>query len=228
MRTPNLKPLMGKLGYTFKNEALLLQALTHRSFGPDNYERLEFLGDGLLNGLAALLVYQKYPKLDEGELTRLRVHLVRGQTLAELAHTFELQMLVRLGLGEARSGAASLNSILSDVVEAIIGAIYLDSGWAECEQVVFTWLHPWVDALPKKGDELLKDPKSTLQEWVQARQKSLPVYSLIGVTGPGHQQMFKVSCHVATIQTEGVASSRRIAEQIAAEAALEQLKRESK
>lgn len=206
--------------YAFRDPALLAQALTHRSAGTPHNERLEFLGDALLGLVAAEALYARWPKVDEGALTRARAELVRESTLAALARGFDLGARLTLGPGEMKSGGHRRDSILSDALEAVVGAIYLDSDFETCRQVVRPWFEPIIDSLPvgKVG----KDAKTRLQEWVQSRQSPLPQYALVAEGGEEHAKSFRVRCTLSDppLSAEGEGSSRRAAEQQAAEAAL--------
>lgn len=221
-----LKLLESQLGYTFKEVAWVKQALTHRSFdSKHNYERLEFLGDALLSVVVAEKLYQLYPKLDEGRLTRMRATLVRQESLGLVAHDLQLYRHVILGVGERKSGGRWRESILADVVEALIGAIYQDCGSFETVRAcVLAWYGDRFDTV--NGDVVLKDAKSRLQEWLQANRLPLPSYDVVSVVGNAPEQMFTVSCTVAKdhirpiIQT---ATSRKIAEQKCAELMINQL-----
>lgn len=209
--------------YAFRDPGLLAQALTHRSAGTPHNERLEFLGDALLGLIAAEALYARWPKVDEGVLTRARAELVRESSLATLARGFDLGARLTLGPGEMKSGGHRRDSILSDALEAVVGAIYLDSDFETCRRVVRPWFEPIIDALPvgKVG----KDAKTRLQEWVQSRQAPLPQYELTWEGGEDHAKSFRVRCTLADppLSAEGEATSRRAAEQLAAEAMLSQL-----
>ncbi|MCW4454780.1 ribonuclease III [Flavobacterium sp. MXW15] len=211
------------IGHPFRDPGLLAQALTHRSAGAPHNERLEFLGDSIVNMLVAEALYLRWPKADEGALTRARAELVREAALAVIARTLQLGERLTLGPGEMKSGGHRRDSILADAVEAVVAAIYLDAGFEACRAVVLPWFEASLAALPagKPG----KDPKTRLQEWLQARQKLLPVYELVSETGDDHAKHFRVRCCVAdpAVTTEGEGSSRRLAEQQAAAAAIERL-----
>lgn len=205
------------INYRFCDTSLLKRALTHRSCGSGNYERLEFLGDSLLNFVAAELLFERRPYATEGDLSRLRSRLVRDVTLAELAVERRLGDHLRLGQGEMRSGGFLRESILADVVEAIIGAIYLDGGFDEARRVVHQLLSERADQLPDASR--LKDPKTRLQEWLQGRGHALPEYEVIAESGADHAKHFEVECRVGDALAEPVragAGSRRKAEQAAA------------
>ncbi len=211
------------IDYVFRDGSLLLQALTHRSHSSPHYERLEFLGDSLLNLVAADLLYRHHSGAPEGDLSRLRSRLVRGATLAEIAKDLELGRHLRLGVGEKRSGGFLRESILADLVEAIIGAIYLDGGFDEAYRIVESLLVDRLNNLPSA--EALKDPKTRLQEFRQARGEPLPDYMVISESGADHAKVFRVACRIAGDwqDTEAVASNRRRAEQEAAQKMLDQL-----
>ena len=217
----NLQLLTSKLHYAFANPQLLTQALTHRSFSAVNNERLEFLGDGVLNFIIAHQLYSRFPNLPEGDLSRLRAQLVREETLATLATELQLGEQLKLGEGELKSGGWKRPSVLSDALEALFGAAYLDGGFVAAESVVlqlYTLLLAKID--PKYID---KDAKSLLQEYLQGKKIQLPQYEVTEIMGEAHAQTFKVSCHIAklNITTQASGSSRRNAEQLAAEAAFE-------
>jgi ribonuclease III len=212
-----MKKLMQKLGYEFRAVSLVDTALTHRSAGPKNNERMEFLGDALLGFIIATQLFHQYPHADEGELSRLRANLVNENVLAEIAIEFGLGDYLRLGSGELKSGGARRKSILADAVEALIGAVYLDADIVTCQSVILKWFDSRLNN--PEAMENLKDPKSLLQEYLQAKKYSLPEYHLISTTGDAHSQHFHVSCEVAGLKhrTEGVGSTRRGAEQMAAQ-----------
>ncbi len=209
-----------RLGHTFADKGLLNQGLTHRSYGTPHNERLEFLGDGILNCLIAIELFNRFPRLREGELSRLRAHLVREATLHELAQTLQLGELILLGEGELKSGGFNRPSILADAFEAVIGAVYLDGGFDAARTVVakqFDALFGGLDGLAH-----VKDPKTELQEILQSRGVALPVYEVIATSGAAHNQTFEVRCVIESlgIETSGRGASRRIAEQAAARDAL--------
>ena len=208
-------------GHAFAEPALLAQALRHRSAGSPHNERLEFLGDALLNLIIAEQLHQRWPKADEGAMTRARAELVRESTLATLARGLELGDRLTLGPGEMKSGGHRRDSILADALEAVIAALYLDAGFDACRRIVLPWFEPLLAALPPLH-QVGKDAKTRLQEWLQARQKPLPVYALVEEGGEEHARVFRVSCtlEAPVLVTEGEGSSRRAAEQAAAEAAL--------
>lgn len=213
-----------RVGHCFAQPELLAQALTHRSAGAPHNERLEFLGDGLVNLLVAEALYVRWPKADEGALTRARAELVRESALALIARELELGARLTLGPGEMKSGGHRRDSILADAVEAVVAAIYLDTDFDTCRAVVLPWFEGAMAALPPPH-KVSKDAKTRLQEWLQGRHKALPVYTLLSETGEEHLKVFRVSCTLALpeLVTEGESNSRRGAEQLAAEAALQQL-----
>jgi ribonuclease-3 len=210
-------------GYTFAQPSLCYAALTHRSAGADHNERLEFLGDSLLNCSVARLLFDAHPEADEGALSRLRATLVSGDTLAQIAQQLGLGEHLRLGPGELKSGGFRRASILADTLEAILGAIFLDSGFDTAAAVVGRIIAPRLSALP--AADLLKDPKTRLQETLQGRGLALPVYTLTAVAGDAHAQSFTVTCEVPVfgLAAVGEGGSRRRAEQLAAARLLELL-----
>ncbi len=215
--------LYKKIGYSFQDPDKLSLALTHRSASKKHNERLEFLGDAVLGMVIANALFKRFPKQPEGNLTRMRSTLVKGDTLAELGVEFELGDLLFLGSGELKSGGFRRSSILADAVEAIIGAIYLESGIATCEEVVLAWFDKRIKAL---NPELhLKDDKTRLQEYLQGRGLALPQYEVVDIGGKAHDQTFVVQCTVATLPkpTIGRGNSRRKAEMKAARLILEKL-----
>ena len=209
-------------GHAYADPALLDQALTHRSAGSPHNERLEFLGDALVNQFIAEALYAHWPKADEGALTRARAELVRESALAGLARELKLGEHLVLGPGEMKTGGHRRDSILADALEALVAAIHLDAGFETCRAVVLPWFAPLIDALPPPN-KVGKDAKTRLQEWLQARQRSLPVYALVEEGGDDHARIFRVSCTLVepALHTEGEGSSRRAAEQQAAEAAMQ-------
>ncbi len=216
--------LARKLGYAFKDESLIELAVTHRSLGKKNNERLEFLGDSILNFVIAEALFGRFPEAQEGQLSRLRAQLVKGDTLAEIAREKKLGDYLRLGSGELKSGGFRRASILADAVEAIIGAIYLDSDMATCRGYVLAWYQSRIEQTSLQDTK--KDSKTRLQEFLQSRRAPLPEYELISVEGEAHKQTFHIRCNVQLLQhaTEGVGGSRRQAEQEAAKQALSALK----
>ena len=205
-------------GVEFTDPGLLVQALTHRSAASIHNERLEFLGDALVNLIVAEALYAHWPKADEGTLTRARAELVRESSLAAIARHMQLGEKLILGPGEMKSGGHRRDSILADALEAIIGAIHLDAGFEACRAAVLPWFDEAIAALPPPN-KLGKDAKTRLQEWVQARQKPLPVYRLLAESGDEHAKQFSVACTLSEPPMEcvGEGHSRRAAEQVAAE-----------
>ncbi|MBI5041026.1 MAG: ribonuclease III [Gammaproteobacteria bacterium] len=216
--------LLRRLGYTFRDPALRDSALTHRSAGGANNERLEFLGDAILDLVIAEDLYLRYPQASEGELSRLRASLVRKQTLAELARDLDLGEYLHLGPGELKSGGYRRDSILADALEAIFGAVYLDGGFAASATLIQALYAGRLDILPDKP-LAIKDPKTQLQEYLQGRHLHLPEYAVVSVRGDAHDQIFEVECQIAALtqSTRAQGSSRRRAEQQAAQQMLEQL-----
>lgn len=216
----SLDKLTRDLEYRFSDEQLLETALTHRSVTQHNNERLEFLGDAVLGMVIAEELFKRFPEASEGELSRLRASLVKGETLAEVARTLELGEVIRLGPGELKSGGFRRKSILADAFEAILGAIYLDSGFDSCRHIILKHFSSRLDkASPETAQ---KDPKTRLQEHLQASQQALPEYEVVDIAGEAHAQTFTVECQVEgipAVRAEG--SSRRKAEQAAAEMILE-------
>lgn len=212
--------LESALSHRFANTALLRQALTHRSSGATHNERLEFLGDSVLNCVIAAELHERYPRLREGELSRLRAKLVRERTLYEVAQLLDLGSLLQLGEGELKSGGFRRPSILADALEALIGAVFLDAGFDATRVVVIHLFEPQFAGLDLLAHD--KDPKTALQELLQGKRLALPVYEVIATHGAAHDQTFEVRCRVEAlaVETVGVGSSRRIAEQAAARAAL--------
>ena len=219
MNDPKL--LGARLGYTFKNLSYLETALTHRSANKNHYERMEFLGDAVLNVVISSELYRLFPQASEGELSRLRAHLVKGESLSKIASELALGDFLRLGSGELKSGGFRRKSILADALESIIGAIYLDAGFTSAQDFI---LRVFADKIAIVGEvKELKDPKTRLQEYMQAKALALPVYEVVKTTGQTHNQTFEVSCSVSILDKPvyGSGSSRRNAEQAAAEQALE-------
>ncbi len=212
-----------RLAYRFKSADLLQQALTHRSASKENNERLEFLGDALLNFVVARRLYDRSDSDSEGDLSRLRAALVKGDTLAEIGRELTVESHVIVGSGEVRSGGARRSSVLANTVEAVIGAILLDGGFGEAEACVGRLMDERLRTLPEAAS--LKDPKTRLQEWLQGRGLELPQYTVESTSGEPHQQTFVVVCEVAEreIIVHGQGPSRRSAEQDAAEQMLSQL-----
>jgi len=210
------KALFNVLGYQFSDTKLLEQALTHRSANKHHNERLEFLGDAVLGLCIAQLLYEKFPLQAEGKLTRMRSNLVKGDTLADIAREIELGALIKLGTGEMKSGGRRRDSILADAVEAVLGAIYLESGLEATEACIKKLFASRIASLDPNVQ--IKDSKTQLQEYLQSRQLPLPHYEVIDVTGEDHAQTFEVRCSVESLKKSEIAHgrSRRIAEQKAA------------
>lgn len=217
---PGLLELQRRLQHEFSNTSLLTQALTHRSFSADHYERLEFLGDSVLNLAVSDLLYARLASLPEGDLSRVRANLVKQETLHQLAVGLGLPDVMRLGEGEVRSGGQKRPSILADTLEALIGAVYLDGGFAVAQALVHR-LFEAVEINPTM-DAIGKDPKTELQEWLQGRKMKLPLYKVVGTIGAAHKQSFDVECEIPELRlTErGIGGSRRSGEQAAAAAML--------
>ena len=213
--------LQSKLGHTFKDASLLRQALTHRSHSVLHNERLEFLGDSVLNCVVASLLFEKYSKIDEGDLSRLRANLVKQQSLYEIAVRMELAQFLRLGEGELKSGGFRRPSILADTLEALFGAIYLDAGFNAAKEVIYGLYLPILDTVDPAT--LGKDAKTLLQEFLQSKKIALPVYTVAATHGAAHSQEFEVECAIPKleIQVFGSGGSRRAGEQAAAKMALE-------
>lgn len=212
------------LGYCFRNKNLLLQALTHRSFeGALNNERLEFLGDSVLNFVIAEAVFRKFPEASEGELTRLRAALVKGETLAIMGKKMGLGEVLRLGLGELNTGGFRRSSTLEDALEALIGAIFLDSDLETTKNLLLHWFSEHLKLI--NPGTVVRDAKSRLQEWLQAKNLPLPVYEILQERGPEHDKIFYVRCsiNVLNLSAEGQGISKKLAEQMAAEALVQQL-----
>lgn len=223
MSDHNLVQLSHRLGYEFADPALLKKALTHRSASAANNERLEYLGDAVLDLVVAEELYSRFPHASEGELTRLRAALVKGKTLAKVAHELDLSNFLALGTGEIKSGGHHRESILADAVEAILGAIYLEAGLDACKSRVRAW---FADRLEKQSLEVdEKDAKTQLQEWLQARGLPLPVYEVVKTEGEHHNQVLTVSCQVNALPCPVIAEagSRKKAEKKAAQLALARL-----
>ena len=209
-----------RLGHAFRDPALLRQALTHRSFGIPHNERLEFVGDAVLNCVVARALFARYPDTAEGDLSRTRASLVNRDTLARVARNVDLGAAILLGEGELRSGGADRASILADALEAVFGAVFVDAGYDAAQRVIDTaYGELLTDADP---GVLAKDPKTRLQEWLQGRKVSVPDYAVTGTRGEAHAQQFDVECRIPAlgVVTSGAGTSRRIAEQEAAAAAL--------
>lgn len=212
--------LVKKLDYSFDNIDLLNEALTHRSFARKNNERLEFLGDGILNFVIADELFKQYPNVQEGDLSRLRANLVNKESLAEIANHLNLGDVIQLGSGELKSGGFRRPSILADAVESIFGAVYRDGGFVPCRDLI---IRLYAYRLSSPADpQRLKDPKTRLQELLQSRRLSLPEYHVSKITGKAHAQVFHVTCSIEKmkITVNGEGRSRRKAEQLAAEKAI--------
>lgn len=217
----DLSLLQTRLGHDFKNAALLQQALTHRSHSSLHNERLEFLGDSILNCVVASLLFDRYAKIDEGDLSRLRANLVKQQSLYEIAQRLELSQFLRLGEGELKSGGFRRPSILADTLEALFGAIFLDAGFDAARNVIRSLYIPILDTVDPKT--LGKDAKTLLQEFLQGKKIALPQYNVVATHGAAHNQEFEIECLVPKleIQVFGSGGSRRAGEQAAAKRALE-------
>ena len=212
--------LLKKLEYSFNNIELLKEALTHRSYAAKNNERLEFLGDGILNFVIAHELFKQYPDVQEGDLSRLRANLVNKESLAVIAQQLDLGDVIQLGSGELKSGGFRRPSILADAVESILGAVYTDGGFESCQELI---IRLYANRLASPTDlQSLKDPKTQLQELLQSRRFSLPDYQVINISGQAHAQVFHVRCSIKKmhIEVSGKGKSRRKAEQMAAEKAI--------
>lgn len=222
--TDGLTALQTRLQHEFSNPTLLTRALTHRSFSADHNERLEFLGDSVLNLAVAHLLYERLSALPEGDLSRIRANLVKQDTLHQLAVDLGLPGEIKLGEGEVRSGGHKRPSILADALEAVIGAVYLDAGYPAAQALVQR-LFRAVEINPQMQASA-KDAKTELQEWLQGRKMKLPVYRVVATLGVAHKQTFDVECEVAELQRveRGIGGSRRAGEQAAAAAMLQALK----
>ncbi len=212
-----------RIGHAFADQDLLARALTHRSAGAPHNERLEFLGDSVVNLMVAEALFQRWPKADEGALTRARAELVREAALATIARTLQLGERLTMGPGEMKSGGHRRDSILADALEAVVAAVYLDAGFEACRAVVLPWFEESLAALPVGRPE--KDAKTRLQEWLQARQRPLPLYELVSESGDDHAKVFQARCSIQepVLVAEGEGTSRRNAEQAAAAALLDKL-----
>jgi len=212
---------MSRLGHIFQDRDLFKQALTHRSASGHNNERLEFLGDSVLNLIISQYLYERFPNRSEGDWTRLRASLVCESSLVGVAETFDLGHYLILGSGEQRSGGAYRASIMADALEALIGALYLELGFVGCKPVILPWFQKSLNDLDATGKSI-KDAKTQLQEALQAEQLALPIYALVGTYGSAHDPQFRLSCELPDlgIKTVGQATTRKRAEQAAAEAAL--------
>lgn len=222
MKTTQLKRLEKRIGYTFSDFALLKQALTHRSALGNHNERLEFLGDSILSFAISTDLYLRFPKVDEGDLSRMRATLVCGKMLAEIGREFELGDCLILGPGELKSGGFRRDSIIADGVEAIIGAVFLDSDIDTVKELILKWFDSRLKSIEPGISQ--KDPKTRLQERLQSRKQALPVYEVIEIKGEAHNQRFTMSCAIEGLDpVQGQGTSRRKAEQIAAEKMLDVL-----
>jgi ribonuclease III len=219
----NRDKLCKKIGHVFAQPQLLQRALTHRSHSAAHYERLEFLGDSVVNCVVAKYLHDSYPDLPEGDLSRLRSNLVNQKTLATLAQQLQLGELLLLGEGELKSDGASRPSILADALEALVGALFLDGGFDAAEKAVLSMYIPFIQQADVST--LGKDAKTLLQEYLQSRKLALPKYNVIATQGEAHAQIFQIECVIAQLKltTHGEGSSRRLAEQIAAEAAYQKI-----
>lgn len=220
-----LNTLESAIGYHFHDSSLLEQALTHRSYGRDHYERLEFLGDAVLNAVVAEALFRVFPDLPEGDLSRLRANLVCQDQLVSVATELSMSRYLRLGEGELKSGGQHRPSILADTVEALYGAVWQDADFETARQVVLKSFDQRLKAIDLKQLPSAKDAKTRLQEWLQARRSPLPVYSAPKISGAAHAQSFEVVCCITDrqVETRGTGPTRRAAEQQAAELALRQL-----
>ena len=220
MRDEKIEALARKLSYKFNHLDILQLSLTHRSFGDENNERLEFLGDSIVNFVIAEALYHQFSNAQEGDLSRWRATLINRDTLGTLARHFDLGRYLRLGMGELKSGGSERASILSCAMEAIIGAIYLDGGFGAAQECILRWYKPLMQSLASAAS--LKDPKTQLQEYLQSHRLPLPIYEVEEIEGEAHQQIFVVTCKVQGIKqvSTGKGTSRRRAEQDAAETML--------
>ena len=215
--------LRARLGHEFRDPGLLREALTHRSFGILHNERLEFVGDAVLNCAIAAMLFERFPRTQEGELSRARANLVNRDTLAQIARRIDLGAHIRLGEGELKSGGADRASIIADALEAIVGAVFLDGGFAAARAAID---NIYADLLRDADPSTLgKDPKTRLQEWLQGRRYPVPEYAVVATSGEAHAQHFEVDCRIAALSmvTHGTGPSRRAAEQEAAASALARL-----
>ena len=218
-----LPVLQTRISYSFTQPALLQQALTHRSFSATNNERLEFLGDSVLNFIIAHQLFNLFPHLPEGDLSRLRAKLVREASLAEIATDLNLGDALKLGEGELKSAGSRRPSILADALEAIVGAVYLDGGFDAAQQVVALLYRDKLQTIDPKAID--KDAKSQLQEYLQSKKMDLPEYQVVSIEGEAHAQTFTVQCFIKKLKltTTGVGTSRRVAEQQAAKLAMDEI-----
>ncbi len=221
----NIGQLQKRLGYQFIDPDLLILALSHRSVAAENNERLEFLGDSILGLVVTDFLYREFPQAREGDLSRMRSHIVLGESLAEVAKQLALGPDLLLGSGEMKSGGHRRDSILGDTVEALIGAVYLDRGIEAAREIVTAWFKSFFDSALQA--QPVKDAKTALQEWLQHRNKPLPDYQLVSTGGEAHSRLFTVSCKIAAVEAAmtATASSRRRAEQMVAEQLLEEVEK---
>ena len=213
------KLLRDRLGHAFRRPELFKQALTHRSFGAEHNERLEFVGDAVLNCVVAAVLYERFPHIPEGDLSRVRANLVNRDMLARLARKLDLGAEVRLGEGEVRSGGKTRPSIIADALEAVLGAVFIDAGFDAARRVIESVYGEELEAVNPSVSG--KDAKTRLQEWLQGRRMAVPEYKVTGVTGEAHAQTFTIECRIPALKvvTTGEGPSRRVAEQRAAESA---------
>lgn len=223
-----LDDFLQSLHYHVNDSALLQQAVTHRSFSTDNNERLEFVGDAVIDLIIAEALYNQFSDKPEGELSRYRAELVRSSTLADIAREIGLNQVIRLGDGERKSGGADRESILSGTLEALFGAIYMDSGMDRCQQLALSFFASRLQNIQNAAEK--KDPKTALQELLQSRNKSLPQYELLKTEGKHHHQTFHIACYVSAFNksVEAVGSSKKIAERNAAQLMLDWIDKEKK
>lgn len=224
MMNSQLPRLCRRLNYQFKNQAYLKQALTHRSMGSVNNERFEFLGDSILSMVIAKTLFEKFPNQSEGQLSRLRAYLVKGEMLAQIAQELELGDYLFLGQGELKSGGFRRASTLADALEALFAAIFLDDGFETCQRVILDLYQTRLN--DGSLNDTLKDAKTQLQEYLQSKKKALPQYVLTEIIGEEHEQIFHITCTVAelSLSTQGKAETRRKAEQLAAQQVLQMIK----
>lgn len=227
MDKKQLQALEKVLDYEFKDKALLELALTHRSFHGSNNERLEFLGDSILNFIVAELLFKKFSDLDEGDLSRLRSQLVKESTLSEIGAAINIGEYLKLGEGELKSAGWRRPSIMADGIEAIIGALFMDGGIDASHLFITKSYQDRINSINPR--EIHKDPKSILQEFLQSKKIALPSYEIISIKGEAHSQFFKVNCSISELKliSEGEGTSRKVAEQMAAQVAMKMLKKNS-
>lgn len=221
-----LERIQQRIGYTFQQPDLLVQALTHRSHGSPHNERLEFLGDSVLNCVIAAELYDRFPRLKEGELSRMRASLVRQESLHQLAQLMTIGDWLHLGEGELKSGGFTRPSILADALEALFGAVFLDGGFGQSRELILRLYRELLDQIDPKAPG--KDPKTQLQELLQSRRIALPKYAVTATHGAAHNQNFEVECVIPelSVRVTGTGSSRRNAEQAAAQLAYEQMRKQ--